>query len=46
MDNDAVKGSGIWLEFLEIGNEPDFYGANGLRPSDWNVEDYVDESVF
>lgn len=43
MDSDAVKGSGIWLEHLEIGNEPDLYKNNGLRPSDWSVEDYVDE---
>ena len=28
---------------FEVGNEPDFYGGNRIKPSTWSIEDYVDE---
>ena len=34
------------LEYVyafEIGNEPDFYSSNGIRPSNWTLTDYVDD---
>ncbi|CCM03869.1 uncharacterized protein FIBRA_06020 [Fibroporia radiculosa] len=38
----SVTSSGVILERIEVGNEPDLYGDNGLRPADnWTVEDYV-----
>ncbi|KZT63900.1 glycoside hydrolase family 79 protein [Daedalea quercina L-15889] len=37
-----VIESGVILERIEVGNEADLYGSNGLRPSNnWTVEDYV-----
>jgi len=34
----------VTLEFIEIGNEADFYGANGDRPtSTWSIQEYVKE---
>ncbi|KAF8072111.1 glycoside hydrolase family 79 protein [Lyophyllum atratum] len=38
-----VKGKGIVLDYLEIGNEPDLYKNNGLRPSNYNVTQWVNE---
>ncbi|KAG6873248.1 hypothetical protein C0995_001268 [Termitomyces sp. Mi166 len=32
-----TKRAGIVLDYLEIGNEPDLYRNNGLRPSTYNV---------
>ncbi|KAH8107686.1 glycoside hydrolase family 79 protein [Cristinia sonorae] len=37
----AVRRSGVTLESVELGNEPDLYRNNGLRPSNWSVSDYV-----
>ncbi|KZT74569.1 glycoside hydrolase family 79 protein [Daedalea quercina L-15889] len=37
-----VIESGVILERIEVGNEADQYGLNGLRPEgNWTVEDYV-----
>lgn len=35
--------SGIVLDFLEIGNEADLYGNNGLRPSNWTIDTYMEQ---
>ncbi|KZT13293.1 glycoside hydrolase family 79 protein [Laetiporus sulphureus 93-53] len=38
----SVIESGVILERIEVGNEADLYGSNGLRPSGyWTVQDYV-----
>ncbi|KAM5535520.1 hypothetical protein V8D89_010857 [Ganoderma adspersum] len=37
----AVKASGVVLDLLEVGNEADLFRNNGLRPSNWTVQDYV-----
>ncbi|KAM5531319.1 hypothetical protein V8D89_015034 [Ganoderma adspersum] len=37
----AVKASGMILDLIEVGNEADLFRSNGLRPSNWTVEDYV-----
>ena len=37
----AVKASGVILDLIEVGNEADLFRSNGLRPSNWTVEDYV-----
>ncbi|KAJ3524712.1 hypothetical protein NM688_g8515 [Phlebia brevispora] len=37
----AVQLSGVILDLIEIGNEPDLYANNGLRTGEWTVEDYV-----
>jgi hypothetical protein len=37
----AVKRGGSDLLALEIGNEPDLYMHNGLRPSTWDYADYL-----
>ncbi|KAF8147472.1 glycoside hydrolase family 79 protein [Crassisporium funariophilum] len=39
----TMKRRGIVLEALEIGNEADFYGANGYRNSSWNIAQYATE---
>ncbi|RDX48499.1 glycoside hydrolase family 79 protein [Lentinus brumalis] len=39
----AVKAAGIVLDRIEVGNEPDLYTHNGLRPKNWTVNDYVRE---
>ncbi|PIL37311.1 hypothetical protein GSI_01004 [Ganoderma sinense ZZ0214-1] len=31
----------VVLDLLEVGNEADLYRKNGLRPSNWTVQDYV-----
>ncbi|KAI0751851.1 glycoside hydrolase family 79 protein [Daedaleopsis nitida] len=41
----AVKASGVILDLLEVGNEPDLYKNNGLRPSKWTVQDYVHDWI-
>ena len=41
-----MKGRGLELEFVEIGNEPDLYGGNGHRNSSWNVQEYVQQYVL
>ncbi|PCH34775.1 glycoside hydrolase family 79 protein [Wolfiporia cocos MD-104 SS10] len=41
-DLPATRSAGVTLERIEVGNEADLYGSNGLRPADnWTVEDYV-----
>ena len=37
----AVKASGVVLDLIEIGNEADLYKNNGLRPSNWTVQECV-----
>lgn len=37
----AVKVGGSDLLALEIGNEPDLFSGNGLRPSNWGYADYL-----
>lgn len=36
----AVQEGGATLTAIEIGNEPDLYGENGLRPKGWNFDAY------
>ncbi|MDB5986098.1 MAG: hypothetical protein JWR16_1151 [Nevskia sp.] len=38
-----VQRLGARLEALQIGNEPDLYYRNGLRPKDYNVGAYIAE---
>ncbi|KXN91627.1 hypothetical protein AN958_12479 [Leucoagaricus sp. SymC.cos] len=43
----AVNSQGIVLDAIEIGNEPDLYRNNGLRPSNYTSTQYVKEwTVF
>lgn len=37
----SVISSGVVLDLIEVGNEPDFYVLKGLRPSNWTVDQYV-----
>ena len=37
----AVKAAGVVLDRIEVGNEADLYKNNGLRPSNWTVDEYV-----
>jgi hypothetical protein len=39
----AVKRLGAALVVLQIGNEPDLYYRNGLRPSTYTYADYIQE---
>ncbi|TBU48752.1 hypothetical protein BD309DRAFT_948782 [Dichomitus squalens] len=39
----AVIASDIILDRIEIGNEPDLYAHNNLRPSNYSVKEYVSE---
>jgi hypothetical protein len=39
----SIQSSGIVLDYLEIGNEPDGYKYNGRRASTYNVTQYVKE---
>lgn len=39
----AVRRGGSALLALEIGNEPDVFMRNGLRPSTWDYADYLRE---
>ncbi|KAI0637476.1 glycoside hydrolase family 79 protein [Trametes polyzona] len=41
----AVKASGVVLERIEVGNEADLYKNNGLRPSNWTVNEYVPDWI-
>ncbi|KAJ8495443.1 hypothetical protein ONZ51_g1729 [Trametes cubensis] len=41
----SVQASGVVLERIEIGNEADLYKNNGLRPSNWTVEEYVPDWI-
>lgn len=41
----AVRSSGVVLDLIEIGNEADLYKNNGLRPSNWTVQEYVADWV-
>ncbi|EJD00646.1 uncharacterized protein FOMMEDRAFT_22402 [Fomitiporia mediterranea MF3/22] len=43
-ESGEVKGKGVVLEGVEIGNEADLYGGNGHRnPANWTVAEYVKE---
>jgi hypothetical protein len=39
------KKASILLEAIEIGNEADLYGNNGVRDNTWNVQQYVTQYV-
>ena len=39
----AVKGAGIVLDGIELGNEPDLYANNGARDSNYDSQTYVKE---
>lgn len=39
----VVRRLGDRLVALQLGNEPDLYARNGLRPGDYGVSDYVEE---
>ncbi|KAI1792639.1 hypothetical protein LXA43DRAFT_330161 [Ganoderma leucocontextum] len=39
----AVQAAGVVLERVEVGNEPDLYKHNGLRPHNYTVKQYVAE---
>jgi hypothetical protein len=39
----AFTAAGIVLDYLEIGNEPDLYKNNGLRPSTYTSTQWVQE---
>lgn len=41
----AFTSAGIVLDYLEIGNEPDLYKNNGLRPSTYTSTQWVQEYV-
>ncbi|KAH9887651.1 glycoside hydrolase family 79 protein [Cubamyces lactineus] len=41
----TVQASGVVLERIEVGNEADLYKNNGLRPSNWTVEEYVPDWI-
>ncbi|KAI0642794.1 glycoside hydrolase family 79 protein [Trametes meyenii] len=42
-DNDEVNASGVVLDRLELGNEPDIYNFTGLRTGDWTPEMYIEQ---
>ncbi|KAF9000674.1 glycoside hydrolase family 79 protein [Cyathus striatus] len=42
-DSDSFVQSGIVLDAIEIGNEPDLYMNNGLRPRSYTSSQYTDE---
>ncbi|RDB30967.1 Beta-glucuronidase [Hypsizygus marmoreus] len=37
----GIKSAGIVLDYIEIGNEPDLYKNNGLRPSTYTTSQWV-----
>ncbi|KAK0455621.1 glycoside hydrolase family 79 protein [Desarmillaria tabescens] len=39
----AMKDAGVTLDYVEIGNEADWYINNGARPSNWTSADYTQE---
>lgn len=39
----SVINSGVVLDLIEVGNEADLYKNNGLRPSNWTVNQYVSD---
>ncbi|TDL29211.1 glycoside hydrolase family 79 protein [Rickenella mellea] len=40
----TMKNAGVSLDFIEIGNEADFYGGNGDRTGiAWNIAEYTKE---
>ncbi|KAI0751865.1 glycoside hydrolase family 79 protein [Daedaleopsis nitida] len=41
----AVQSSGVVLDLIEVGNEADLYKNNGLRPSNWTVNQYVTDWI-
>ncbi|KAI0753139.1 glycoside hydrolase family 79 protein [Daedaleopsis nitida] len=44
-ETSAVQGSGVVLDLVEVGNEPDFYELKGLRSSNWTVDEYVTDWI-
>ena len=44
--DDDVKASGVVLDLIEVGNEADLFGSNGLRSSsNWTVDVYVPDWI-
>ncbi len=41
----SVTSSGVVLDLIEVGNEADLYKNNGLRPSNWTVNQYVPDWI-
>jgi hypothetical protein len=39
----GVKGSGVELKFVELGNEADLYNHNGHRENTYDESDYTAE---
>ena len=39
----AVQSAGVVLDRIEVGNEPDLYAHNGLRPRNYTLQQYVAE---
>lgn len=40
----AAHAAGVLLDMIEIGNEADLYGSNGLRnSSSWAMSDYISQ---
>ncbi|KAI0071769.1 glycoside hydrolase family 79 protein [Panus rudis PR-1116 ss-1] len=37
----AVQQANVKLDMIEVGNEADLFKNNGLRPSNWTVQQYV-----
>ncbi|KAF8309017.1 glycoside hydrolase family 79 protein [Clavulina sp. PMI_390] len=42
----AAHAAGVKLDAIEIGNEPDLYVSNALRPSNWTFDNWVSEWSF
>lgn len=39
----AATAAGVILDYIEIGNEADLYGSNGLRSSSWTFSQYLSQ---
>lgn len=39
----AAHAAGVSLDMIEIGNEADLYGNNGLRNKTWTITDYISQ---
>jgi hypothetical protein len=45
INDGGVKGSGVELKLVELGNEADLYNNNGHRNKSYNQADYTAEYV-
>jgi hypothetical protein len=41
----AAFDAGVQLDAIEIGNEADLYGHNGLRSTPWTITEYIAQYV-